>query len=316
MIKSTMLATSVGIVLGYASTAYAAAPACSVKTVVTDKCTVFPNSSSVNTQLNKYIGDLHTSCNRHDIAYNTLGKDKAAADRKLRNDLRKDCLDNPITATACLAVVEIAYNIVKGNVGHQFYNARQNEMLAHVQSTDTKLKRNTCLATPEQQRYVDSNLLTHITNKFQSITKRKPSAFEEFDMLSKYIPSQGHNGTSFNNYITSYAYNRKGVNTPVINSYSFDESAHDFYSYTFYPHLTNGSNATYNWRVNLGAKTTKNYEYVSYNDFDSNVTLNGYLYVYRSMQERDVMFINKSFTAKGACGPSPEHVCNVPGLEW
>ncbi|CAM3999604.1 hypothetical protein [Pseudoalteromonas byunsanensis] len=310
--KKTIISSCITFALGVGFTSSAFAKVCNTKTVVTDKCTIFKNDPSLNRKINKFIGDMHSSCNKHDRAYNTLGSDRGAADRRLKRDLRKDCLDNPLTMGACLPVVELAMAFVRSS-GKELYLARQNEMLQHVKGVNSKMAADQCVATPEHQGYIDEGLLNHIASKFKSIVSRPPTAYEEYEMLSRYIPSEGHQGSSFNNAITSYAYNRRGINAPVITSISRYESVFPEVDYTWTPHILNNSYLQYDWSSThtWGDQSNKKLTINFGNQFDKRAHVSGFLKVRRSIDERDVFFFSHRFTARGSCAPSPDQFCTI-----
>ncbi|OHU88106.1 MULTISPECIES: hypothetical protein [Pseudoalteromonas] len=288
------------------------ASVCSSKQVVTDKCTIFKNDASLNRKINKFIGDMHSSCNKHDRAYNTLGADRGAADRRLQRDLRKDCLDNPFTMGACLPVVELAMAFVRSS-GKELYLARQNEMLQHVKGVNSKMAADQCVATPEHQGYIDDALLSHINSKFKAIVSRPPTAYERYEMLSRYVPGQGIQGSTFNNSLTSYAYNRRGINAPVITSISRYESVFPDVTYTWNPSILNKNYLQYDWSTThtWGNQNAPKLEINFGNQFDMNANVSGFLKVKRSRDERDVFFFSHRFTARGSCSPSPDQFCTV-----
>lgn len=197
---------------------------CPKFTIPVDGCTIVEtNYDNVPGKLEDWFYDIAkeiaeeytNECNAHDRNYWTLGKSRWSSDEQLYYDFKEEATEGWLENLNGWewGAVKKAWEIMANVSSEDYYFPRQQDAYDRYTGIGKNVKANQCFETAAHLP-IDTSLLNQANTTFRSITSRKPTAYEVFDMVELYNPRDGGNLSNFRIAVDAYATSKINVSGP------------------------------------------------------------------------------------------------------
>jgi hypothetical protein len=287
---------------------------CPLKPVIKDGCT-FPSGTTLEQVFRAAAKPFRSlwkdQCNAHDVNYQILGKTKQSSDSKLYSDMRRRCdskfnkyLLAPVNQT-CRAAAYSVYVGLKSTDSSEYYKPRQRDRQRDTNEYVGTISNGYgyCDMTPEYAGFYDPSLLSYINSRFQSLARRKPTAYERFELLNLYSVDSSLD-TWKNRVSSEISTNMKFNSAPEIRVVSRNTPEQ------YKQDASSSQRArSFQWDLNIGNRYSSVFSKYYINRYNATYRINGTLKVTDSNGNKDVKIINDTFRSRGGCAPNASLQC-------
>lgn len=198
-----------------------------------------------------YKKKFTSSCNKHDICYQTIGKSQKQCDLEFKADLYSKCKFDG----ACRLTAKAFYEAVN-KFGSGYYRNVMNSSLSKAETLENNVDNESCISDAKYSELYKKEMVSSVNSEFSTRVGRAPTTMEEFDLLNDYRINPDNSINDFSNWrsrmISKINNQYIGTKGPDAVQYRYSQSDPTgwVHAFNFDAKYSQGGSLNYKWHIN------------------------------------------------------------------